>query len=309
MTEPQRRPGVAQPVQKLNPHYVALGILCALILAGLIFIFAGGGPTSEDKLGDQQATANVDIEDPEARCANSAYYDRIKTELFNRAAAGRTEEREAFDKLAKFAVLRAETPILRGYDQRTNTVSCSAYVSIDLPPGVAAAGARRTISAEVGYAIQGDRLSLTDAETIVGSLATLSLEGQPPEAGLDDTLLNGDASVPEIPVGTPESANKETGPATSYPGRPSFDCDDAGTRGEIAVCQNSGLAALDVNMATQYRRAVGAASPQKRAILAQTRDRFLSYRDNCPTVGCMRDAYVGRMQEIRDIMEGRWRPR
>ena len=308
MTEPQRRPGVAQPVQKLNPHSVALGILGALILAGLIFIFAGGGSTGEDKLGDAQATANVDIEDPEARCANSAHYDRIKTELFRRASAGRTDDKEAFDKLAKFAVLRAETPILRGYDQRINNVTCSAYVSIDLPPGVAAAGGRRTISAEVGYAIQGDRLTLTDAESIIGSLATLSREGQLPEAGLDEPMA-GDIAVPEIDVGAPQSANRETGSATVYPGRPSFDCDDARTRGEIAVCENSGLSALDVNMATQYRRAVGAASPQQRAILTQTRDRFLAYRDNCPTVGCIRDAYVGRMQEIRDIMEGRYRPR
>lgn len=308
MTEPQRRPGVAQPVQKLNPHYVALGVLGALILAGLIFIFAGGGSTGVDKLGDDQATANVDIEDPEARCADTSYYDRIKAELFARAVAGRTDDKAAFDSLAKFAVLRAETPILRGYDQRTNNVSCSAYVSIDLPPGVAVAGGRRTISAEVGYAIQGDRLTLTDAESIVGSLATLSREGQPPEAGLDPET-NGDSALPEIAVPAPESAVRETGPATVYPGRPSFDCDDARTRGEIAVCESSGLSALDVNMATQYRRAVGAAGPQQRAILAQTRDRFLSYRDNCPTVGCIRDAYVGRMQEIRDIMEGRYRPR
>jgi hypothetical protein len=35
----------------------------------------------------------------------------------------------------------------------------------------------------------------------------------------------------------------------------------------------------------------------------------MAYRDRCPTNACIGDAYVGRMREIRDIMEGRWQPR
>jgi len=31
----------------------------------------------------------------------------------------------------------------------------------------------------------------------------------------------------------------------------------------------------------------------------------LAYRDRCPSRQCMADAYVGRMREVRDIMEGR----
>ncbi|HEX6603953.1 MAG TPA: hypothetical protein VF027_03615, partial [Sphingomicrobium sp.] len=67
-----------------------------------------------------------------------------------------------------------------------------------------------------------------------------------------------------------------------------------------------GLAALDLNMSTQYRRALSSASPEQRRLLQSTRDRFLAYRDRCPNQRCMADAYVGRMREIRDIMEGRW---
>ena len=70
----------------------------------------------------------------------------------------------------------------------------------------------------------------------------------------------------------------------------------------------SGLSALDTNMAAQYRRALNSASPQQQAILQSTRDRFLAYRDRCPNRQCIGDAYVGRMREIRDIMEGRWSP-
>ena len=62
-------------------------------------------------------------------------------------------------------------------------------------------------------------------------------------------------------------------------------------------------------MANQYRRALTSATPVQRQLLENTRERFLAYRDHCPTSQCMADAYVGRMREIRDIMEGRWRAR
>jgi len=39
-----------------------------------------------------------------------------------------------------------------------------------------------------------------------------------------------------------------------------------------------------------------------------TRERFLAYRDRCPDRTCMANAYLDRMREIRDIMEGRWQP-
>jgi len=54
---------------------------------------------------------------------------------------------------------------------------------------------------------------------------------------------------------------------------------------------------------------LSAASPEQRALLQSTRDRFLGYRDRCPNRQCIADSYVGRMREIRDIMEGRWQPR
>jgi uncharacterized protein len=68
------------------------------------------------------------------------------------------------------------------------------------------------------------------------------------------------------------------------------------------------LAALDVNMAAQYRRSLVAATPVQKQLLQTTRDRFLAYRDRCPNRQCIANAYVGRMREIRDIMEGRLTP-
>ena len=301
MTEPQRRPDVADPVQKLNPHLIALGVLGFLLVAALIFLFTRSGDGGQDMLGDNQLGSNLAAEDPEERCADPANNDRIKRELFRRAAAVRARDQAAYDRLVGFAVLRSETPILRGYDQRVDSVSCSAFVSLDLPPGVAIADGRRTLSGDVGYALQGKAFTLTDAEAIVAPLATLTRDGQPPESGLDEPATN----VVEENVAAAESANQQVGPATVYPGRPSFDCDLAESRGEVAVCSNASLSALDVTMATQYRRALASASPAQRTALVRTRDRFLAFRDDCPTIGCIRDAYMGRMQEIRDIAEGR----
>jgi hypothetical protein len=45
-----------------------------------------------------------------------------------------------------------------------------------------------------------------------------------------------------------------------------------------------------------------------RALLERTRGRFLGFRDRCRTDACIADSYRGRITEIRDIVDGRWRP-
>ena len=320
MTEPQRRPRVAPPVRKLSTHQIA-AIALGVLIAGLLLFLVTRGGGKQDKLGDDEVAGNVAVDDPESRCSAQSTYDRIKRELFKRAAALRASDQAAYDKLVAYAVLRVETPMLRGYDQRLNSASCSAFLSLDLPPGVAVAGGRRTLSADVSYTLQpaadgsGEVLTLTEADGIITPLATLARTDGPAEqpaggAIAETAPLGSDVSGTDAPVEVRPAAPPEP-PARTEPvrARPSFNCDDATTRGEIAVCENPDLAALDRTMAAQYRRAVAGASPAQRAALVQTRDRFLGYRDRCQTTGCMRDAYVGRMQEIRDIVEGRWRPR
>jgi uncharacterized protein YecT (DUF1311 family) len=143
---------------------------------------------------------------------------------------------------------------------------------------------------------------LRNADALIGPLTTLTrvAEPQQPPTGVE---TNG-AAVEENTAAS-VSANVEPGPASNYPGRPSFDCASARSQGEIAVCSDTGLSALDINMAAQYRRALAAATPDQRALLQRTRDRFLGYRERCSNRQCIGDAYVGRMREIRDIMEGR----
>jgi hypothetical protein len=167
---------------------------------------------------------------------------------------------------------------------------------------------------DVDYTIQpaadasGDVVLLRNGDAIIAPLATLARVSEPQVAPVDTNEV-ASAETEQENMSASESANVQTGPPSSSPGRPSFDCADAETKGEIAVCSDSGLASLDVNMATQYRRAMSIADPRQRAILQGTRDRFLAYRDRCPNRQCIGDAYLGRMREIRDIMEGRWQQR
>jgi outer membrane biosynthesis protein TonB len=102
----------------------------------------------------------------------------------------------------------------------------------------------------------------------------------------------------------PAASKSRPGPETAK-AKPSFNCRFAKTRGEIAVCNNPTLAALDREMSAQFFSALSAAAPSERAILRRTRDRFLSYRDSCNSDTCIADAYRGRMREIDDIMAGR----
>ncbi|HJU77724.1 MAG TPA: hypothetical protein VJ597_07345 [Sphingomicrobium sp.] len=303
--EPERGRDVHGRMRKINPALVALlGGIAVLILV-LVLYFASRNP-DQDKLIDPQLT-EADIPDTQKLCGAKATSDLMKRELFRRASELRGSDHDVYSRLAAYAALRMENPVMEGEDASTGAVNCSASVSLDLPPGVAVAGGRRTLTANVDYNVeQGGGLVLTSADGIIAPLATLARVSQPAPSPETNMMA---PEQPEANVAAPESAAAEPGPVTAYPGRPSFNCDAARTRGEIAVCQDSGLSALDVNMSRQFRRALAAATPEQRAQLQSSRDRFLAYRDRCPDRRCMGDAYVGRMREIRDIMEGRWQPR
>jgi uncharacterized protein YecT (DUF1311 family) len=212
--------------------------------------------------------------------------------------------------------------VMESQDSARSAVNCSGSLSLDLPPGVAVVGGRRTLTADVDYTVQpaadgsGNVVLLRNAEPIVAPLATLARVGQAPSAPLgmpaQPVETNGVAPVP--PQAAPPPAQQQqldSGTAQSSPApaaHPSFDCARARSKGEIAVCSDAGLAALDRNMALQYTRALAAATPEQFSLLRRTRDRFIEYRDRCPSRSCVGDAYVGRMREIRDIMEGHWQP-
>jgi hypothetical protein len=311
--EPDGGADVHRPMRRLNPTVLALlaGLVVLVVLIAY-FVSSRSGNPEQDKLRNSQLNVAEVASPAEKRCATQATYDLIKRELFRRAARLRGSDQAAYDKLSNYAVVRMENPVMEGEDSSTGAINCSGSLSLDLPPGVAVAGGRRTLMSDVDYTVQsaadgsGDAVVLRNADAIIVPLATLARVGQPLEPA---TAPEANAVAPEQPeanVTAPESANVQPGPPSAFPGRPSFDCNKARTRGERAVCADSGLSALDLNTATQYRRALAGASPDQQALLQQTARRFHAYRDRCPDNRCIGEAYVGRMREIRDIMEGRW---
>ena len=313
--EPDRRRRVQKPVRGLNWTLIALiGGLVLLVL--LIAYFATGGNSNQDKLINPEVSSST-VASHEKLCASKATYDLIKRELFRRAAQLRGSDQAAYDKLSAYAVARMENPVLESEDSSTGAVNCSGSLSIDLPPGVTVAGGRHTLISDLDYTIRpgvgasGAVVLLRNADAIITPLATLAQMAQPADEA--PGVIETNEGAPEQPgsnAAASESASKVPGPATAYAARPSFDCMQALSRAKIIVCEDSGLAALDLNMAAEYGRAFASAPPEQRDLLRQTGDRFSRYRDRCPNRQCIADAYAGRMREIRDIMESRGqRPR
>jgi len=294
--------GADNPPRRTNLILIAFGGV--LILLGAIWYFTGDRNSDQDKLSNPQIEQTAEA-DHAARCSSEATYDLIKRELIRRAAEVRGEDQAELVQLAGTAVLRVENPVLESEDKDAGALNCSGTLSLDLPPGVATSDGRRGLMADVDYTIEaGGNVSLRNAESIIASLATLTRVEEPPPAPEVNEVAPGTEGNAAASV----SATIQPGPPSNSQGRPSFDCARAETPGEIAVCSDSGLAALDVNMTTQYRRALTTASPAQTRVLQTTRDRFVAYRDRCPNRQCIANAYLGRMREIRDIVEGRLTP-
>ena len=318
MTERDRGPNVHDPMQRLN--WTTIALIAGLVLVlGLVAYFAINRNSEQDKLSDSQIR-QTQPGDNSKSCATNATYDLIKAELFRRAAQLRGSDQAAFDKLSAVASLRMENPVMESEDSNSGAVNCSGSLSLDLPPGIAVVGGRRTLMSDVDYTVQpaadGAVVLLRNADAIIAPLATLAKVEQPapevpaPAESNEAAPAQGNSAAPVPPAAPapapPPAARPE--PARPVSARPSFDCARARSKSELAVCSNSGLAALDRNLAAQYARSLDAATAEQRQLLHQTQDRFLRYRDRCANNACIGDAYVGRMREIRDIVEGQWQP-
>jgi uncharacterized protein YecT (DUF1311 family) len=321
-------------MRRINPAILAAVAVGLLLLIAAVAMMTRPKTAPQDKLSDAQA-AGAGASAPAKRCASQATYDRIKLEIFRQAGQVRTSDQSIFDKLAAYASVRVERPLLRSHDDELGTVRCTGRLTIDLPPGVAVVGGRRALSADVDYVLQpaadasGDVVMLEGADPIIVPLATLARSGggaplpAPPTLQADVGNARSAAQSQPVPIPSPEPRAPAPEPrapvaeprpeprsqATAGNARPSFNCRYARTRGEIAVCRDSGLAALDRQMASQFYRALRQADRGQRARLTSTRDSFLRFRDRCPSDSCIAETYRGRMREIGDIMSGDWQPR
>jgi len=308
---------------RMSPVVLAVGGL--LILLFLAWLFTGNRDPSQDKLGDN-ANSSAKAADPEKLCASSQTYDFIKRDIFRRAAQVRGSDQAAYDKLSAYASLRMENPVLESESGDNGAANCSGRLTLDLPPNVAVAGGRRSLSADVDYTVQqaadgsGLVVLLRNADAVVTPLATLGRVAQPSQPSPSTVQLPQEQAPapdhPQVaapddrsPAAPPQADQADRSPAATGSAHPSFNCANARTRGEIAVCSDNGLASLDRQMAAQFGRAMSSADPGERALLERTRNRFLAYRDHCGSDACIADSYRGRIREISDIMNGRWQPR
>lgn len=285
------------------------GGLVALLVILVAYLSFGGGGKNEDRLSDT-VVEREETTTPEQQCAAQSVHERIKRELFRRAAQARGSDADAFASVARHASVRMEAPMPTLDADTAGTVSCTGLLWLDLPPGVTASG-RRTLSGDLIYTVRrtsdGDLLlaGLGNAEAIISPLATLARAPTPEEEVLANemTPVTDGVAQPQdgFEIVVPPGAQPDAGGSG-----PSYDCGDASTSSEVAVCNDAGLAALDRQMAVLYDRSVASGNAQQRALLVRTRDRFLAYRDGCRTTGCIAGAYQGRMREIRDIMAGQW---
>lgn len=84
--------------------------------------------------------------------------------------------------------------------------------------------------------------------------------------------------------------------------KPSFNCRGTRKPGQIAVCNDPNLAALDRHQTLLYNQSWGRADRAKRAQLARAQRRLVSRRDKCTSEPCAKSAYLASMKEVAEIM-------
>jgi uncharacterized protein YecT (DUF1311 family) len=294
--------------RRVNP-WLIVALLAAVAIGVLLASSVWTDRWSGKNEVPENAVAEKKAQDPRAWCASQATYDAMKRELFRRAAQVRGSDEQPYARLADFALLRVDGPAVQGLDDQIQSVSCTGTAVLDLPPGVAVAGGRRALSADIDYSIQpaadgtGKVIRLGNADAIVIPLATLSRTSVPQAQA--PALPEGNAVATEQP---PAAQAPSQGPQPApVQANPSFDCDHAGNSVEFAICSDSGLAALDRQMASDFQRAMATGDRRQQQLLERTRSRFLSYRNRCATNQCIEETYQSRIREIVDIVTGNWR--
>ena len=154
-------------------------------------------------------------------CTSQQSMDVVRLELFRRAAAVRGMNDSTMAQVRDYSVVRAASRLVRRLRSGSGKVTCIGSIAVDLPPGLAVAGTRPSLTAKVSYDLapalapgQPPRLLLLrGANAIVMPLATVSrasATNQPVlEAAPAETV--GPESAPAT-VGT--STRSEGGPAT-----------------------------------------------------------------------------------------------
>lgn len=270
-------------------------------------------------------------------CGSPETYDRLKAYVFDEATKIRRGGSSMLDTIAAHVTVRMENPVAKSRDEALDVTVCEGRFVLDLPPGLEDAfdGDRR-LQADVEYAAQaavdgsGLVYQMQGAEPIIYRLAALTLNRRdaaevaaapgtaPPPAPVrrppdpvpepaapppPSDPPRSDPPPPPRPA-EPRPPRPEAAPAPERQvavARPSFNCRVARGRVERMVCGDAELATLDRRMSSAFYAALARGGPDTRVALRGSRDRWLAFRNRCPSPACVAQAYRDRMDEIADI--------
>lgn len=264
---------------------------------------------------ESQPTTTAAVQtDPTKRCVLQSTVDSIKRELFRRAAQARGRDSEAYTRIAGFSLLRIDAPSVVRQDGQRHVVDCTGNADLELPPQITLAAGGTIISGPIDYSVQLDSsgnavgVVVGDAGFIVGPLATVSTLA-PPEA-LTAPQPVGQTSPEQQPQPQQQEAQSPPDEEAQREGaNPSnLRCGSGNSEGESIVCNDEGLSRLDRQVAVRLSQAMSEADPAQERLLQATGDRFAAYRNRCQTSECAAQAYLARLREIRDIMNGDGQP-
>lgn len=272
-------------------------------------------------------------------CGSPETYDRLKAYVFDEATKIRRGGSSMLDTIAAHVTVRMEDPVAKSRDEALDVTVCEGRFILDLPPGLEDAfdGDRR-LQADVEYAAQaavdgsGLVYQMQGAEPIIYRLAALTLgprkaaevaaaatpvplpPASPPLEPIPSEVPARPETVatprpqarptPSAPAVEPRSTRPDAQPAQerqAVVARPSFNCRAARGRVERMVCSDAELAALDRRMSSMFYASLAQGDAETRAALRGSRDRWLAFRNRCPSPSCAAQAYRDRMDEIADI--------
>ena len=200
---------------------VIAGLVVGLVVLLLIAIAGRGNGVEKDALNGDHIIA-ASLSKPDKRCTSARTYDLVKQELFRSAVELRGSDQAAFDRLSAYSSARMERPLVRSYDKELGTIRCSGRLSLDLPPGVAVVGGRRSLAADVDYILQpaadgsGDVVMLEGDTPITVPLATLARTEEVGESPINLDRSTTMAQQPRnVAMEAPATAPTSPPPATA----------------------------------------------------------------------------------------------
>lgn len=187
-----------------------------LALGALTALAACSVPQVAEQSPAQKLAARKSAKLANKACASAVVYERIKSQAFREASAVYGDRSTMLDRLAGEAIVRMDSPFVKGSDPTIGVTICGGTFSVELPPGFNDLfdGDRR-LTAEVEYASQpaadgsGLVFRVTGAEPVIYRLAAVALR----EKAKDEQL----ALAEEVPDALAAATPPEPRPAVFAP--------------------------------------------------------------------------------------------